>query len=391
MLQSAYLPDIEQEFATMGIRLDVDTIRRELNPSLTFKFGNLTPGQGIQVSRLLANNNLTHWNSESRDPSAIIISFPDWQGVEKLALSLPEELHPAGNDLREIQKNYFRTAWTYHTPLHKDLKIDRPLIMGILNVTPDSFSDGGRFFSVESACQQALAMAAAGADVIDIGGESTRPGAAPVGLEEEWQRLQPVLKKLAPELRIPVSIDTYKAEIARRALQEGAGMVNDISGLMFDPKMPEVVAAAGCPLVLMHIQGKPRDMQADPHYDNLMEELYHFFARQIHLARAQGISQLFIDPGIGFGKRYEDNFEIIRRLGEYKVFGYPVLIGISRKSFIGRLLDRDSGERSLGTAAATALAVNNGASVVRVHDVAEIDQVIRVVDAINTRKISSLP
>ncbi|MCK5453188.1 MAG: dihydropteroate synthase, partial [Calditrichia bacterium] len=258
-----------------------------------------------------------------------------------------------------------------------------PLLMGILNVTPDSFSDGGKYFSPQKALQHAKEMARAGADIIDIGAESTRPGARAVTIEEEWQRLEAVLKKIKANLALPVSIDTYKSEIAQLALDAGVDMVNDISGLTFDPEMVKVVAEAGCPLVIMHIKGTPRDMQIDPRYDNLMEELYRFFLRQIEYAQSHGISQLIVDPGIGFGKRLQDNLEIIRRLKEFRGLGYPILVGPSRKSFIGKILDVESEKRMIGSAAAVALALNNGAKVIRVHDVHEMKQVSEIVQAIN--------
>jgi dihydropteroate synthase len=261
--------------------------------------------------------------------------------------------------------------------------------MGILNVTPDSFSDGGQYFSPEKAVLHAREMVQAGADIIDIGAESTRPGAKAVTMEEEWQRLEPVLNQIKAQLEIPVSIDTYKANIAERALNAGADMVNDISGLTFDPDMVKVVAEAGCPLVIMHIKGTPRNMQSNPHYDNLMEELYLFFLEQLELAQKYGISQLIIDPGIGFGKRLQDNLEIIRRLQEFRGLGYPVLIGPSRKSFIGKILNAESDERLFGTAAAVALSLNNGAKIIRVHDVQEMKQISETVQAINSTNFFS--
>jgi dihydropteroate synthase len=277
--------------------------------------------------------------------------------------------------------------WEYSLPGGKHLQINRALVMGILNVTPDSFSDGGLFIQPEVAVRHAIEMEETGADMIDIGAESTRPGAQVVEVEEEWNRLQPLLHRLATRISIPISVDTYKAEVARRALQEGAGIVNDISGLTFDPDMAGVAAKAGCPVIIMHIRGKPRDMQIDPGYENLMEEVYRFLQQQISFAKSAGIGQLILDPGIGFGKRFEDNFEIIRRLSELKAQGYPVLLGASRKSFLGRLLETEVDRRMMGTAAATALAVNNGANIVRVHDVKEMRQVCSVVTAINSQKI----
>ncbi|MBN2365168.1 MAG: dihydropteroate synthase [Calditrichaeota bacterium] len=265
-------------------------------------------------------------------------------------------------------------------------RIDAPLLMGILNITPDSFSDGGLFLRPEEAIDHAREMQEAGADIIDIGAESTRPGAVPVGQEEEWQRLFPVLQELKRQLDIPVSVDTYKAEIARRALEEGADIINDISGLRRDEAMAETVARHHCPLILMHMQGTPRDMQENPSYENLMEEIHLFFQERIEFAGKSGIEQLIIDPGLGFGKRYGDNYELLRRLRELRVFGYPLMVGPSRKSFIGKALGADADQRLMGTAAAVVMAVANGASILRVHDVPEMKQTLRIVQKIRQGK-----
>ncbi|HHN63936.1 MAG TPA: dihydropteroate synthase [Nitrospirae bacterium] len=257
--------------------------------------------------------------------------------------------------------------------------------MGILNVTPDSFSDGGTYFSRASAIDRALQMADEGADIIDIGGESTRPGAEPVSLEEELDRTIPVITELARKLSIPISIDTYKAEVARRALEAGASIVNDISGLRFDPKMAETIAAYDAAVVIMHIKGTPKDMQVNPHYDDLFGEIISYLKEGIEMARSSGIDEegMIVDPGIGFGKRPEHNLLIINQLKRFTVLDKPILMGVSRKSFIGIALDNaPPQERLEGTAAAVALSVYNGAHIVRVHDVKEMVRVVRVVDAI---------
>jgi dihydropteroate synthase len=258
----------------------------------------------------------------------------------------------------------------------------RTFIMGILNCTPDSFSDGGQFDDPSRAVRHALGMVEAGADFIDIGGESTRPGAEPVAAEEELRRVLPVIRLLARETTCPISIDTYKSDVARRALDAGASMVNDISGFSFDPVMADVTAEAGVPVVLMHTLGRPAVMQADPQYGNLIEDICAALGRSTVLARASGITQIIIDPGIGFGKTPGQNCEIIKRLQEFKRFGYPVMIGASRKGFIGRILDLPIEERLEGTMAAVAASVMNGASIVRVHDVRQAVRTVRVIDAI---------
>ncbi len=261
---------------------------------------------------------------------------------------------------------------------------DRTKIMGILNVTPDSFSDGGRFLDFDAAIAHGEKMAQEGADVIDIGGESTRPGAETVPLEEEAKRVIPVVEHLAKNLTIPLSIDTCKAEIARRALEAGAQMVNDISGLQSDEKMAEVVRESGCPLIIMHMQGTPKRMQENPSYDALIPEILSFLQKRIDFVVRSGISenQVIIDPGIGFGKTVEHNLEILRELSRLRALGKPLLVGPSRKSSIGKVLDAEVYDRIEGTAAAVSVAIANGAHIVRVHDVKEMARVAKMTDAI---------
>ena len=261
---------------------------------------------------------------------------------------------------------------------------DRTYIMGVLNVTPDSFSDGGEFSNLAAAVEHGKQMLADGADIIDIGGESTRPGALPVSVEEEKKRVLPVIEKLAKESTALISIDTTKAEVAKAALSAGALMVNDISGFRFDPKMPKVLAGFKVPVCLMHIKGKPGDMQQNPRYTDLMHEVINYLSEGLEIAKKAGIlhEQIIIDPGIGFGKTVEHNLEILKRLKELKVLGCPVLVGPSRKSLIGRVLNLPVKERLAGTAAAVAVAVMNGADIVRVHDVMEMARVVKMTKAI---------
>ena len=256
--------------------------------------------------------------------------------------------------------------------------------MGVLNVTPDSFSDGGHYRSVARAVARAERMAEEGADLIDVGGESTRPGAAPVPLDEELRRVIPVIERVARRCRLPMSIDTTKAEVARRAIAAGAAMVNDVTALRGDPEMAAVVAEAGVPVVLMHMRGAPATMQRAPRYRSVMGELLRFFRERITAAEAAGIDRrrIILDPGIGFGKTLRHNLEILQRLDALAELGQPILVGPSRKAFIGRLLDLPVGERFEGTAAAVAAAVLHGARLVRVHDVAAMARVVRVADAI---------
>ncbi len=260
----------------------------------------------------------------------------------------------------------------------------RTRIMGVLNVTPDSFYDGGRYWDPYTAVRHGQRMTEEGADIIDVGGESTRPGAEPVRLEEELRRVIPVIERLKDRAGQPISIDTRKAEVARRAIGAGAGMVNDVSGMTSDPEMVETVASAGVPVVIMHTAGTPRDMQRNPGYRDTVGEIVDWLGARIEHAVAHGIrrSRIIIDPGIGFGKRLSDNLLLIRSLASFRKLNCPILIGPSRKAFIGRVLDAEKDERMEGTAAAVALSVANGASIIRVHDVREMGRVVRMTDAI---------
>ncbi len=266
----------------------------------------------------------------------------------------------------------------------------RTFIMGILNTTPDSFSDGGRFDSVDRAVEHAMRMQQEGADIIDIGGESTRPGADTVSEQEELARVIPVIEQCKTSLTIPMSIDTYKASVAQAALQAGAIIVNDISGCRFDAQMPSVVARHGAGLVIMHIKGEPKNMQVNPHYDDLLAEMKHFFRESIRVAQNAGVAaeQIVLDPGLGFGKRLKDNFQILRELRIFLEFNVPLLVGPSRKSFIGALLDLPPGERLEGTLAAVTASILNGAHILRVHDVKETKRAATVADAIAAKIIS---
>jgi dihydropteroate synthase len=261
----------------------------------------------------------------------------------------------------------------------------RPYVMGIVNVTPDSFSDGGQCADHEQAVAHGLRLAAEGADIIDIGGESTRPGALPVPADQEAQRIIPVIRELAGRVSVPISVDTTKAEVARRALEAGAEMINDVSALRFDPDMGAVAAAYKVPVVLMHMQGTPQTMQHAVHYESLIDDIRGFLQERIECAVRAGIAAdaIIVDPGIGFGKSTEkDNFALLKHLAAFATLGRPVLVGTSRKAFIGRLLNAPVHEREPGTAATVAIAVYNGAHFIRVHDVKTMKMVARVAEAI---------
>ncbi len=260
----------------------------------------------------------------------------------------------------------------------------RTLVMGVLNVTPDSFSDGGRFYDPVKAIQHGLKLAKDGADIIDVGGESTRPGSEPISAQEEIKRVIPVIEALASEIQVPISIDTYKSEVAARALKAGATILNDISALRFDPQMVKLVAEQNVPVILMHMLGTPKDMQLDPRYEDVVGEILDFLNQRIQWAMSHGVAaeQIIVDPGIGFGKTLEHNLTILKNLSKFGSLGRPILIGTSRKSFIGKILGADVDQREDGTAATVALGICNGANIVRVHDVARMVAVVRVTDAV---------
>ncbi len=257
-------------------------------------------------------------------------------------------------------------------------------IMGIINVTPDSFSDGGKYANVEAAVMRAKQMVADGADIIDIGGESSRPGAEPITANEECRRVIPVVQALAEQFQIPISVDTYKAKVAREALSAGACVINDITALHGDPNMCQIIADAQAGVILMHMQGVPATMQKAPTYQNVVAEVHAWLTEVASQAVDRGIdsSRIMIDPGIGFGKTFDHNLEILRHLMQFRGIGYPMLVGVSRKKFIGRILDLPVHQREEGTAATVAWSIINGANVVRVHDVAKMKQVAQVIDTI---------
>lgn len=291
--------------------------------------------------------------------------------------------------LKELQqelKSFFKSQnKNYLTLGGKEFDLlKQTLIIGILNVTPDSFSDGGQFSTIDSATDQAIKMLDDGADIIDIGGESTRPGAQKIGIEEELSRVIPVIQNIRKQSDVPISIDTYKSEVALKAIEAGADIVNDISGLNFDPKMADVIAQNNVASVLMHIQGTPESMQNNPVYHNMIDEILVYLSNSANMLLDKGLkkSQIIIDPGIGFGKELNKNFEILKYLEEFKSIGFPLLVGTSRKSFIGNLLDLPIEDRLEGSLASVACSIMNGADIVRVHDVKETYRTVKIADKI---------
>ena len=282
-----------------------------------------------------------------------------------------------------------RRKFTVKLPARTLVLGERTLIMGVLNVTPDSFSDGGKFLDPQKAVEHALQMEAAGADLLDVGGESTRPGSEDTPVEEELQRVIPVLRGLQSGLKIPISIDTRKSEVAEAAINAGAQLINDVAGLKHDPRVAEVAARHKAPLILMHMRGEPATMQKRPFARDVIKDVAQGLRKSIQIARAAGVpkSQIILDPGIGFGKSFAQNYELLQKLPMLAKLGYPLLVGASRKGFLGatRARNRKSAapdERLWATAAAVTASILGGAHIVRVHDVAEMAQVVRVADCV---------
>ena len=267
------------------------------------------------------------------------------------------------------------------------------VVMGIVNVTPDSFYDGGKRFETRRAIADALEMVNSGAEILDVGGESTRPGAQPVPLEEELRRVLPLVRELRKNSSVPISIDTYKEAVARAALDAGADIVNDISALRFDPAMAVLVATEKVPVILMHMQGVPRTMQVEPHYQDVVREVQDFLAERLRAAKEAGIAsgRIIVDPGIGFGKTATHNLALLKALRSFTSLGQPLLVGISRKAFIGKILNTAGPEERLeGSLAAAVTAALSGANIVRVHDVSETYRALRVADAIRLGRLPDL-
>ena len=305
--------------------------------------------------------------------------------IEKVALQ-PFGLKAIAFDLRELLRNLSKESFELKTPRRTIELARRTLVMGVINATPDSFSDGGTINSEEEGLRQAMKLLDEGADILDVGGESSRPGAEPVALREELRRVVPLIRRIARETGIPVSIDTTKAEVARQAIDAGAEIINDITALRGDSRMARVAASAGVPVILMHMRGTPSTMQKeDLAYGSLIGEIRDFLEDRIEKASSSGIQtdNLVIDPGIGFGKNVDDNLRLLRHLGEFKALGRPICVGVSRKHFTGKITGvTRPAERIEGTAAAVTAAILNGANIIRVHDVGTMKRVAAMADAI---------
>ncbi len=324
-----------------------------------------------EVQNIVLRGEVTSYMQDTKTGETnlfILASIKELKELSKRILSFGNE--DLGYNISNIINNFEGYDLKKYLIGKKEFNFNNAYVMGILNVTPDSFSDGGLYYDKDSAVKHAINMIDFGADIIDIGGESTRPGSEVVSAQEEIKRVIPVLEKIISERPDAIiSIDTNKKIVAEKALEIGAKIINDISGLSFDPEIADVVKIHDATLVIMHMKGTPKNMQFNPSYDNVIEEIYDFFYEKIAFAKTIGIDKLFIDPGIGFGKRIEDNFEIIRRLGDFKSLGIPLMIGISRKSFLGKTLNLDVNLRDTATSIAESISIKNGARIIRTHNV----------------------
>lgn len=324
--------------------------------------------------------------SFSRKRSDVLLLGTERQ-FEELILKLgrqPFGLSLLSQEIKKALSNYQKRDFKLNFKGHTLQLGKRTLIMGILNVTPDSFYDGGRYNNAKQAVERALQMAEEGADIIDIGGQSSRPGANSVEEKEELERVIPVIKKLASRIKVPISIDTYKAGVAKKAIDAGASMVNDISALRMDEKMANIVRSIGVPVCLMHMQGTPRNMQKNPRYRDVVSEIFAFLKERIDFCEQAGIDieKTIVDPGIGFGKTVLHNLEILKNLNQFKSLGRPIMVGVSRKSFIGKVLQLEPEERLEGSLASAIWCMIKGASILRVHDVRETKRAVKIVEAI---------
>ena len=426
LIRCLHITNAKEAIHQMG-RVGVDATGIKLMKGKTLHFNLKVEGINPRTANLLKQEMLSLGGDAALDGRGLDCSTKQTDAIlmgtqkqfEKLLLKLDQypDLQPLGESLRETLKNISKTHYSIRCRKKTFTLGKRTLLMGVLNVTPDSFSDGGLYFDKEKAIAHGLRMVKEGADFLDIGGESTRPGSKPIGLEEELHRVIPVIKSLAKEVDVPISIDTYKSAVAERAIEAGAEMINDISGLHFDQDLGKVAAKEDVPLILMHIRETPETMQKDVHYESLFSEILQYLKESIQRAESAGLDpqQIIIDPGIGFGKTLEDNLLIIKNLSEFRILGKPILLGTSRKSFIGKILNvevnpvrNSSGalnpagiilkcnpaaeqrgiisngvnERLEGTLSSIAICVLNGAHIIRCHDVLQAKKAIAVADAI---------
>jgi dihydropteroate synthase len=393
LIRCLHITNAREAIQEMG-KVGVDPTGMKLMKGKTLHYNLKVEGIDPRTANLLKQEMLSLGGDAALDKRGLDCSTSTTDALlmgtekqfQKLSTKLEEYPHlkSIGQSLGEILRNLSRAHYTLRCRKRTFGLGRQTLLMGVLNVTPDSFSDGGLFFDKEKAIAHGLKMVEEGADFIDIGGESTRPGSKPLELDEELRRVIPVIESLAKETDVPISIDTYKSTVARKAIEAGAQIINDISGLHLDPSLSEVAAKEDVPLVLMHIRGNPETMQKDVHYESLFSEIIQYLKDSIQRAESAGVDpeQIIVDPGIGFGKTVEDNLLILKNLKEFKVLGKPLLLGTSRKTFIGKILNAGVTERLEGTLASIVVGVLNGAHIIRCHDVLQTKKAIAIADAV---------
>jgi dihydropteroate synthase len=393
LIRCLHITNTREAIHEMG-KVGVDPTGMKLMKGKTLHYNLKVEGIDPRTANLLKQEMLSVGGDAALDRRGLDCSSPSTDALlmgtekqfEKLFSKLEQypDLHLLGQSLKEILRNLSRAHYTIRCRKRTFTLGKQTLLMGVLNVTPDSFSDGGLFLDKKKAIARGLKMVEEGADFIDIGGESTRPGSKPLGLDEELRRVIPVIESLAKDVDVPISIDTYKSAVAKKAIDAGAQIINDISGLHLDPSLSQVAAKEDVPLVLMHIRGNPETMQKKIHYESLFSEIIQYLKDSIQRAESAGVDpeQIIIDPGIGFGKTVEDNLLILKNLQEFKILGKPLLLGTSRKSFIGKILNADVTERLEGTLSTVVVGVLNGAHIIRCHDVIQAKRAIAIADAV---------
>ncbi len=393
LIRCLHITNTREAIHEMG-KVGVDPTGMKLMKGKTLHYNLKVEGIDPRTANLLKQEMLSVGGDAALDRRGLDCSTPSTDALimgtekqfERLVSKLEQypDLHLFGQSLKETLKNLVKTHYTIRCRKRTFTLGKQTLLMGVLNVTPDSFSDGGLFFETEKAIARGRKMVEEGADFIDIGGESTRPGSKPLALDEELRRVIPVIESLAKEVEAPLSIDTYKSEVAKKSIEAGAQIINDISGLHFDPTLAKVAAKEDVPIILMHIRGNPETMQKDVYYESLFSEMIQYLKESIERAESAGVNpeQIIIDPGIGFGKAMNDNLLILKNLQEFKILGKPVLLGTSRKSFIGKILNTEVTDRLEGTLSSLVVGVLNGAQIIRCHDVLQAKRAIAVADAI---------
>lgn len=375
---------VESDFRGAKIMAEKAIFRTIKITNLDARAANILKQDAISVGADAAVSKEVSMFTATKTDVILMGTIKEYEVLYYKMKSQPFGLSKLADEVKEVLLNYDNK---YSEFLMRGYKFDfnkKTAVMGILNITPDSFSDGGKYLTTDAALSRVLKMKEDGADIIDIGAESSRPGAAFVSKEEELDRLMPIVEKIVKNIEIPVSIDTYKSEVAEEMLKLGAHMINDITGLKADSKMAEIISDYGAAVAIMHMQGTPQNMQENPAYDEVIGDVIKELRESLKIADLAGITResIMIDPGIGFGKTTKHNLEIIKRLGEFKTMGLPILFGASRKAVIGNVLGLKVEERLEGSIAAAVASVMNGASVVRVHDVKETVRAIKFIDAV---------